>query len=242
MDLVNQINACTDNAQLDRLKISVSELNRQSGKSLSLFERKKLYHSIQEANKAIEAADNRINVEYFRFKGEPEAPSLLKETTTRHISKPSVAQKHITQISDETASLDTLLGGGHASISTIRGSTISNHNVWPASATIQKIYNSSVTINTTGPLMARNVKDSTLVVKCHQLRLHNITNSTVYVEQHCAIVMEGCKGVRVGVQKEGKLRGVGPEGVQVFDFSWPSGEQNPNFVFIRDEGEEEQAR
>lgn len=230
MSLVQQINNCEDNAELDELKKQVSILNQATYGELPSFERKKLYNSIQEANKAIEAADNRINVDYFRFEGEPQPPLILKQQEVKKSSNLNVVLKQVSQIRNQTLDLDELLGAGHANINTIESSTISNDKVWPGSVRLENVRDSTITLNTTGPLMARDMTLSVLKVKSHQLRLHNITNCEVYVEKG-PVVMEGCLGIKIGVLKEGKL--CGDKEIDVFDFSWPGGAKNPNFEYIR---------
>lgn len=229
MDLVQQITKCTDNSELDQLKASVSELNRQSSKQLPSFERKKLYSNIQAANRAIEAADNRINVDYFRFEGQPQAPELLKQPESIKIMRAAVTLKQVSQIRNQTVNLDEYLGTGHANINNIESSSISNQEVWPGSVRLEQITDSTIKINTTGPLMACDIKNSVLYVESHQLRLHNVVDCQIYIKKG-PVVMEGCMGVKIGVQNDG---GLGHEEIDVFDFSWPGGAKNPHFEYIR---------
>lgn len=230
------------------------------------FERRKLLQKTQRANRAIEEANNRVNSDYFRFEGPPQPP-LLVPTHTESGNQPSltVASNHFSDINNTTLDLDKWLAPGHASVSNVAFSTIFNNKVWPGLMRLENVADSTLTVNTTGPLMVRNVANSTLTVQCHQLRLHNLRNCTVYVRRNCAVVMEECAGIRFGErvqgegkegegqvekgEREGKANKVEPGPgaknkasfracLQVFDFSWPSSADNPNYDFVEGQASE----
>lgn len=87
-----------------------------------------------------------------------------------------------------------------------------------------RLRNSVVVLRCAGPVFLHELRNVVVVASCHQLRVHNSQDITVFVEEIGGnrLVIEKCGGVRVRC-------GGGRPRPQVDDFDWPTQEHaNPH--------------
>lgn len=87
-----------------------------------------------------------------------------------------------------------------------------------------------LSLHTTGPVFIHDVHDAVLIIRSHQLRLHNISQCTILAEvSNDRLVIENCDGLRIGSFPLFDSR------VKVDDFSWPNKTHNPHYEYISKE-------
>ncbi|KAF3158376.1 hypothetical protein TWF788_004761 [Orbilia oligospora] len=171
--------------------------------------------------------------------------SLTSLTSTHTTPPPPTPQSTILSLSSLTSCIIT----PPPPFSSSSSSTSSNYFTTTSINTIK----SSILIlpKITGPAHLTSLKNSVLVISCHQFRLHDSSDLDVYLRCRSRPIIERCKGVRVSFLPE-VLKGIldgddnkddDEEGVeedkwnQIDDFNWlKEGRPSPNWRVL-EEGE-----
>ncbi|ODV69458.1 hypothetical protein HYPBUDRAFT_84816, partial [Hyphopichia burtonii NRRL Y-1933] len=104
------------------------------------------------------------------------------------------------------------------------------------SAHIKGGEDSVIAINSEGPIFIHDLNHCVLLLKCHQLRLHNIHNCLILVEVgNDRVVIENSNGLRIGSYPTSKKKGfqLARDKIEVDDFNWPTKlEKNNNYDYL----------
>lgn len=79
--------------------------------------------------------------------------------------------------------------------------------------------NNLIVFRSTGSIFIHDLVNSVLVVECHQLRLHNVTDSVV-INRAKSVVIENCHGLQFNGSNN------------INDFNYPKQGDNPNYKII----------
>lgn len=176
-------------------------------------------------------ANSRINVEYFRFEGEPIAP-FSQGITEAAITPTQKSMGGENAFSDVADGVVVLHLSGHVVVRNVCNSVFATET-WPSSMHLEGLRNSVFVIHCTGPVFIHDVENCVLVLKCHQLRLHNATGSAVFVEvSNDRVIIEKCRGLTLGAYSYDN-KTLGPSlSLQVDDFDWPTKmKASPNYGY-----------
>lgn len=90
-----------------------------------------------------------------------------------------------------------------------------------------------------GPLHITSISNSTIVISCHQFRMHDCVNCDVYLTCSSKPIIEDCFGIRFS--KMPQMLSIDHEKLpqdlwnQVQDFKWLKAEQSPNWSILEPE-------
>lgn len=110
---------------------------------------------------------------------------------------------------------------------------VSDQKVEPYSVHIKQGLDSVIALKSKGPIFIHDLKHCVLILKCHQLRLHNIHDSLILVEVgNDRIVIEDCDNLKIGNYPTKSFEsGIGK--LEVDDFNCPIKlEKNKHFDYL----------
>lgn len=233
---------------IQRQLIQWNKLIEEEVQAMTTFDKKRVIGVIDSLFKFIDIKQSQLgNREQFRFVDEP----IPQESVNEMNNKPNMGDiKHIGQklseavqvnskssdVQQATSKLSGLKNvkvtigwgdgvGGHVLISDISNTIVTtNQTSIPTSVHLKGVESSILRINSSGPVFIHDVSHTVLVLSCHQLRLHNIVDSTIIVESvgNNRIIIENCNGLKLQSTNE----------IAVDDFNWPTTlTTNPHYKF-----------
>lgn len=220
---------------LNELKSRIIAMDRtlyEEGDKIATYDRKRILETIHMLMREVDARNNVINRKQFAFRGEPKPPrqkiaQRLNEGQNQ-ASSPTKSGPHnscaFSTVINQKLPLPTGTNHQHVLIADIEDSVIyTQPDLVTASVHIRGGTRLVVSIVSEGPIFIHDVHDVVLLLRCHQLRLHNVRNSVVMVEvSNNRIVIENSDGLLVG--------GYQDEEVNVDDFNWPTRSKNEHFT------------
>ncbi|KAI5806347.1 tubulin binding cofactor C-domain-containing protein [Geopyxis carbonaria] len=146
---------------------------------------------------------------------EPEAENIsITSRVTAHIHPP----------------LTTTIGYASLLLSDLCECIVNFPNVQFGSASLKNIDRSLLILDqvVNGPAHITGVTNSTLVLSCHQFRMHKATNVDVYLMCTSQPIIEDCQGIRFAPYKENT------ENLwdKVSDFKWLRNEKSPHWSIL----------
>lgn len=232
---------------IQRQLIQWNKLIEKEVQAMATFDKKRVIGVIDSLFKFIDIKQSQLgNREQFRFVGEPTPQERVNEMNNnpkmgdiKHIgqnlcvlqvnSKLANVQQANSKLSDLN-NVKITIGwgdgvGGHILISDISNTIVTtNQTSIPTSVHLKGVESSILRINSSGPVFIHDVSHTVLVLSCHQLRLHNIVDSTIIVESvgNNRIIIENCNGLKLQSTDE----------IAVDDFNWPTTlTTNPHYKF-----------
>lgn len=224
----------SDGSDLEQLRTQAIQLNREyiewhNAGELSVFEQKRVKEAINKVLSALSRAESRTNSERFRFVGPPIPPAGAPQRETRLIEEVTREQ---TRIVNNSVILDASKHGANVVVDAVELSVLLTdaHNV-PASVHLQNVTNSIAVINCNGPVFIHGATDSVLIMKCHQLRIHDVRRCSIYVATETnRVIIEKCRDLVFGSYNGSTL---GPAECLVDDFDWPTtSHPSPHYTLL----------
>ncbi|ODV80746.1 uncharacterized protein CANTADRAFT_25162 [Suhomyces tanzawaensis NRRL Y-17324] len=114
--------------------------------------------------------------------------------------------------------------GSHVLIRNANNSIVVTSEQVPSSMHIKGGQSTVFKVEAKGPVFVHDLEDCDLVINCHQLRLHNLNNCRIWIDNvgNNTIIIENCRGLTIGRLDGGS--------VEVDDFDWPTKSfTNPHF-------------
>ena len=175
-------------------------------------------------NNLLQSKQNQLSKRRFEFKGEPVAPVL--KSLVANDQNVDDTSKSIQKINKQILEISL---NKHIVVDCFSNSYVQTTNEIP-SIHLKGGDRSICKLTVQGPVFIHDVRNSILVLSCHQARLHNIHNSLVIIQsvQNNRIIIENCNQIKVS------------SGIEVDDFNFPTKEiKNPHFeVLMRDVSDE----
>lgn len=194
-----ELNCCNTKNEFIELKKRTAEISREIKKilnKLTAFHKQKLSNELDTLNNLVSIKDSVINGKKFEFYGDPipRSSGTIKKVEKRQIRSPlgnGVSNIYnLRKIIDSTDS--------HLLLKDFADSIISGNKIFP-SIHVQDGKDSILYLESNGPIFMHSLKNMTLFLKCHQLRLHNIKNCTLLIEvANNKIIIEDCKNLKIG--------------------------------------------
>lgn len=202
------------------------------GDKIATYDRKRILETIHMLMREVDARNNVINKKQFAFRGEPRPPKLnVSQRLNEELNLPSNAPKNglhnscaFSTVINQILTLSSNANHQHVLIADIEDSVIyTQPDVVTASVHIRGGTRLIVSMTSEGPIFIHDLHDVVLLLRCHQLRLHNVRNSVVMVEvSNSRIVIENSSELVVGSYRD--------EEVNVDDFNWPTRSKNQHFT------------
>lgn len=191
---------------------------------------------ILSASRALDEADNKYNVTYFRFEGDP-IPPLNTSTAIAQPKQqmPELSQNTIRDLHDGHFLLDSKLNKGSTTIEDISKCSVTNRDIVPRSVTLRGISDSLVLLKCKGPIMIKEAKNSIFVLSCQQLRLHSSEECSLFLgSENRGAIIEASKKISFGTFDEQKeIVSEEKSSLNIHDFSWPNRDvPSPNFIVL----------
>lgn len=236
-DLTRRTKECQDIGTLTQLKSELHQLIKAVPKDTTSFHARKYADLILAATRALDDTNNRINVNYFRFVGDPIPPaSGPKRSVGTSVPAHSSSDYSIVGIHNESICLDERLTAGFAVLKDVADSTVFNEDVFPASLSIYEGRDALFLLKCKGPILVQGAQRSILVLKHQQLRLHDLEDCIVFVDGDSpTAVIENCHNVKFGIfdHHTGTIRAASESEVKVDDFLWPNkSTPSPHYSFV----------
>ncbi|KAL6451468.1 hypothetical protein SBY92_002810 [Candida maltosa Xu316] len=214
--------SCTSKEDLHAIQSHLKTINTDDTNQPTYIQKKNA-EKMKKLNDLLSSKTNQLSKKRFAFQGDPIPPSSTTDKLTTHNeTQPSTSENVPRTIIDQEEYLITETG--HALITNFTNSIIKTGNP-PSSIHLENGTGSTCDLTCSGPIFINNVRDSTLIISCHQARLHHVYDCTVIVK-HVAnnrIIIENCHGLKVS------------PGVEIDDFNHPvknGGVTNPNIEWI----------
>ena len=108
------------------------------------------------------------------------------------------------------------------------------------------IENSTILVGPiSGSAFLNNLKNSKVVISCHQLRIHESTKTQFYTHLGSRAIIENCNNIKFGpytltypdINSHFKMSGLNPEQSNwtcIDDFNWLNQEASPNWCFLEE--------
>lgn len=187
------------------------------GPATSLYEKRKKQDLLHELWNCVNAADNRLSRRRFQFVGEPVASAQSAIELSGAPLQGSAAE--------EVSGLDNtalvLSSQSHVVLRSISRCEVASSSTLP-SVHVDGAFDSIFVLHSDGAVSVRNAKNCHLVIKCHQARLHDLENCTVWV--HVAggrVIIEHCRNITFGGY-DGDTGTLTSPHFAVDDFDWPT--------------------
>lgn len=232
LELKIKITEAKDYDNLLSCRAEISCLNKDAAllDRLPSYEKRQVNEILDDLYKLADCFMNRLLVKKFSFIGDPipsrdykhfspsNAASKFKDTPTSNHYLPAYGTDTLAHLHSEKKyflpSLPHLLINDVADSIVVQNS--STTSVHLTGVTSSKIY-----LYCDGPILVTNVRDSILVLACHQLRLHGVSESRIF--PHVAsgqATLEGCSALYFGPYPTDQ--GANPRKLLVSDFSLPN--------------------
>lgn len=183
---------------------------------------------------AVDAADRRLNKNYFLFSGEPIPPPST--TTNEHLD---LQEQHVQQEQSHTIRyrelereiLSLKLNGEPIVLQQLTGTQV--EVIQASSVHLEKVVACVVFIVCDGPVFVHEMKNCILVAQCHQLRVHDLENCSIFALVHSGrVIIEQCNNLRMGSYDQ-STHCLGPADYGVDDFNWPTKQTpSPNYSIL----------
>lgn len=204
-------------------------LRSQIGLATSLYEKRKKIELLKKLWDHVNQADKRLFRKRFQFQGNP-IPSSSNAIEQLGVSPQDVPTAHVVgDLQNESILLSSL---SHTVLRDISHCEIGSKSPIP-SAHVDGALDIVLALDSEGAVSVRNTKDSHLVINCHQLRLHDLENCTVWAEvANDRIIIENCRNITFGGYDHvtGTLQ---IPSFEVDDFDWPTRRiASPNYAYV----------
>lgn len=232
----HQIIDSNSKQELDAIKLKIVQLDQCAlDVDTTSYERRRLKDSIKNLHKVTDLKLNSVDVKKFSFRNEP-VPNPSPQIVHKHHQQPrsEIAQRATPLVYPsgpivKNAKHTVSSPNSHLLMTNISQSIVVTGST-PASINIQNGAHSIVQLNCTGPIFLHDLHDMVLILRCHQLRLHNVVNSTILVDvANDKLIIENCQHLKIGRHPLAIDRTI-----QVDDFNHPKAtERNTNYTDIQ---------
>lgn len=197
------------------------------------YERRIIKESIRDLHKLVDLKLNFVDVKRFTFRNDP-IPNPSPHIIRKHHQQPNsnIAQPNKTLVSPLLSGIQGVkytvnTTNSHVLITDISQSIVITGST-ASSINIHNGCHSILQLNCNGPIFLHDLQDTILVLQCHQLRLHNIVNSTILVDvANDKIIIENCSNLSIGNHPHLEPTMCRP--IQVDDFDQPTARQNSHY-------------
>lgn len=194
--------------------------------ALTAFDKAKMQDLMMALFKSVEQIDLASGTEVFRFEGDPQPPNGRVKAKLGKAGNDDVAAAD----SGIKPAQPDHTGQKHVHLDGLQNTKVKppvDPKDWPGSINIARIESSELHVRCTGPVMLRDVFQLTIVVECHQLRIHNAHGCTIVALVGSErVVIEDSDGLVFYGLRDSKLE---EAKFAVDDFGWPSRMPNPHF-------------
>ncbi|KAK6461616.1 hypothetical protein DFJ63DRAFT_314248 [Scheffersomyces coipomensis] len=226
-------------SKVDDIEDRLLRLNQILEIKLSQFtpyDKKRVITEVDFLFKTIELKRIQLSQNRFEFKGNPIPPESNMIQTKGKIVKTGLNVNVNTynellfkDISNQRFKLSVEQSEKHVLLLGVESSIIDqDKSMIPSSTHIKQVKHSIINLKVEGPIFIHDVSYSILILNCHQLRLHNITNCIIIIEQvmNDRIIIENCTDLLIMAKNEGQV-------IEVDDFNWPTKMTiNPHYKYI----------
>ncbi|CUM47149.1 uncharacterized protein AC631_02622 [Debaryomyces fabryi] len=234
VDLKFEIIEAKDKQELNAIKQKVVHIDQDAlGLDNTSYEKRRIKDQVANLHKLVDLKLNSVDVKRFTFRNEP-IPNPSPQIVHKHHQQPN------SQIAQPNNTLATPLVSGiqgvkytvnstnsHLLIADISKSIVITGST-PSSINIHNGSHSILQLNCNGPIFLHDLQHTIIILQCHQLRLHNIVNSTILVDvSNDKIIIENCSNLSVGNHPSLDLTMCRP--IQVDDFNQPTARQNSHY-------------
>ncbi|RLV91174.1 hypothetical protein JA1_004080 [Spathaspora sp. JA1] len=224
-DLRKEIVKCNDKQQLVNLRQQLDTFEQSIDMTgVTTFEQKRIKQLIDGLYKILDNKQIQLSMNRFEFIGDPIPPRHSKNQI-KLIEKQDLAETNsgsaVFELLNESIDISETR---YVLITSSTNSIISTDKLSPPpSIHMRNTTDSICTLTSKGAIFIHNVRNSILVLSCHQARLHNIHNSIIIVDKvkNNRIIIEDCSGLVINQQ------------IEVDDFNHPTKESiNPHYKVI----------
>lgn len=193
------------------------------------YEKRRIKDHIVNLHKVVDLKLNSVDVKKFTFRNEP-VPNPSPHIVHKHHQQPKfeVAQPNNTLANPLVSCIKGVKytissPSSHVLMTDISRSIVITGST-PSSINIHNGSHSIMHLNCLGPIFLHDLQNTLLILQCHQLRLHNIVNSTILVDvANDKIIIENCYNLSIGNHPHLNLTTCRP--IQVDDFNCPTASQ-----------------
>lgn len=236
VELNFQIIESTNKQELNAIKQKVIQIDQGAlDIDTTSYEKRRIKDHIANLHKVVDLKLNSVDVKKFTFRNEP-VPNPSPHIVHKHHQQPN---SQLTQ-PNNTLAIPLISGikgvkytacskSSHVLITDISQSIVITGST-PSSINIHNGSHSILQLNCTGPIFLHDLENTVLILQCHQLRLHNIVNSTILVDvANDTIIIENCSNLSIGNHPHLDVATCRP--IQVDDFNHPTAStQNANYL------------
>lgn len=210
-------------------------IRAQIGPTTSLYEKRKKRELLQQLWISVNTADNRISRKRLQFHGKPvPSTSIAIEQSGDSVPTGPTANE---MCGYENTSL-LLTSPSHIVLRDISHCEVASA-LSLSSVHVDGALDSVLMLHSDGAVSIRNAKNSSLVIKCHQIRLHDLDNCTVWAQvANNRIIIENCRNITFGGYNH-RTRTLNYPQFEVDDFDWPTRRiVSPHYRYISSDNNE----
>ncbi|EGV65750.1 hypothetical protein CANTEDRAFT_92076 [Yamadazyma tenuis ATCC 10573] len=184
------------------------------------YDKQKTRELINSLSRLLEAKKSSMDTSKFKFKG---APIILQtdNSPTKNLNIQVGPKPYMENIFDQRIEIQSPVN--HLLLKQFERCIVLNHKN-SSSVNLQTGANSILRFDIDGTISATGLTNCIVLANCHQLRLHNITNSLVVSDITTNVIMENCMNVKFS----------GAVNVDDFNFNFTNS-QNYSYVEIERE-------
>lgn len=223
LDLNHKVIETNSKQELNAIKSEIIKIDQGAVDIESTsYEKRRIKDAIVSLHRLIDLKLNSVDAKMFCFRNEPvpnSSPPINHQQPIFH-SKPqnALAAPLVSDVANIKLTVSTSVR--HLLMTNISRSILISRSI-PSSVNIQNASNTIVHIHSTGPIFLHDLQNVVLILRCHQLRMHNVANSTILVDvANDKLIIENCHGLKIGhypgLDSESCRR------IQVDDFNKPT--------------------